>query len=1026
MRSAGVIAVSFLLATSAAAGVAAEPRSADPLAAFLGQVAAAVQRDDLAAFEPLVTTDFNWDTTSIIRLVTNYKCPEVRRWSFTTLERSDAAARVRLDLEGSAERAGRGTPAPLPRFWILELRSVNGRWRIGAFLTLERDIAWRILRARPEERAAIFTADPDADAHALVRDLADLSSEELDAEVKRRYGASSPADVVIAETRALQQFAVDEARRIGNASDESLVLSLGAASLRFHGLRAEALSRAEEAVDLAYLSGSSDALASALISRGLGRWVNGDAGSAKEDLIAAGRLVHDVNDVMPPLHSLAMMVHLELSERNYGRTIQLADQLKASSRDVGWEEGEAFATYALGDLHFELRDFSVAWELYHRAHDIASRVHAGWGVNSWVDMARADLALGNVARAEREIRGYPSIDTAAAGAANLTTLAAILTSARKFAEAERILTLAVDIGRKEDDTSAGSDALAAFAELRLAQHRPAAALDAAREALSLGLGSRSPLHDWSPWRAEAVTAHALRALGRNREARATIEKAIELVEQLRTVAVSDPSASRYFEDKVGLYDDLMQNDLSLGDVHRALGAIERLRARTLRDSLSQTTIDRSASLTPEEKAREEAAEKAVEAVNRKILAAGAAPALLRTELDHCRHALDQVTDELMAKHPELHVRRADFEPALSLPDSLASTAVVEYAVTAKATYLFTVVRKGRETAIAVHRTSITRGELTKLVGRLNRQIAQRDIRYRTAASRLYELLIAPAEGEILSRKMLCIVPDGPLWRLPFQVLTDGNGVDLITKRPIFHAPALSLLTASVPKPSTTNTHMLVAFGNPVAGSSAVTQMRGLFRGTGFGALPDAETEVRRIASIYGAARSEVFVGRDARESTFKREARTARIVHVATHGVIDDQAPLYSALLFAPDGAGGDDGLLEAREVLDLHLDADLVVLSACNTARGNAGSGEGVIGLSWAFLVAGCRTLVVAQSPAESKSTAWLMVEFHQNLASGLSPAEALQHAQLTVRRDPRLSHPFYWAPFVVIGHGFAPLVPR
>src|SRR5258708_5257987 len=163
--------------------------------------------------------------------------------------------------------------------------------------------------------------------------------------------------------------------------------------------------------------------------------------------------------------------------------------------------------------------------------------------------------------------------------------------------------------------------------------------------------------------------------------------------------------------------------------------------------------------------------------------------------------------------------------------------------------------------------------------------------------------------------MLCIVPDGPLWRLPFQVLTDGNGVDLITKRPIFHAPALSLLTASVPKPSATNSHMLVAFGNPVAGSSAVTQMRALFRGTGFGALPDAETEVRRIASIYGAARSEVFVGSEARESTFKREARTARIVHVATHGVIDDQAPLYSALLFAPDGANGDDGLLEAREV---------------------------------------------------------------------------------------------------------------
>ncbi len=731
-----------------------------------------------------------------------------------------------------------------------------------------------------------------------------------------------------------------------------------------------------------------------------------------------------MDDVLPSLHSMAMLVYLELNERNYGRTIQLADRLTAASREIHWDEGEAFANYSLGDIHSALRDFSVAWELYRRAHDLAVRAHAMFADETWIDMARADLALGNVARAEREIRSYGPIETQFAGARNISTLAAILMSEGKYSEAERLLNLAVDWGRKEDDTAAASDALAARAELRLAQHRPAAALDAARESVNWGLGKPTPLSNWSPWRAEAVMARALRALGRNREARTANQKAIELVEQLRTNAASDPSAFRYFEDKVELYDDLMQSDLSLGDVHHALGAIERLRARTLRDSLSQTTIDRSASLTPEERAREEAAEKALEAVNRKVLTAGTAPAPLRAELDRSRRALDQVTDELVVKHPELHVRRADFEPVLTLPPALASTAVLEYAVTANATYVFTIVRKERETAIAVHRISVPRGELARLVDRLNRQIGQRDMRYRRAASRLYELLIAPAEAEMLSRKVLCVVPDGPLWRLPFQLLTDRNGVDLITKRPIFHAPALSLLSASAPRPPMRNARTLVAFGNPTAGTMAVTHMRALFRGAGFGALPDAETEVRRIASIYGANRSAIFLGSDARESTFKREARTARILHIATHGVIDDHAPLYSALLFAPDDKNGDDGLLEAHEVLDLHLNADLVVLSACDTARGSVGAGEGVIGLSWAFLVAGCRTLVVALSPAESKTTALLMVEFHRQLAAGLSPAEALQRAELTVRRDPRRNHPFYWAPFVVIGDGFAPLV--
>ncbi|HYC93242.1 MAG TPA: CHAT domain-containing protein [Thermoanaerobaculia bacterium] len=148
----------------------------------------------------------------------------------------------------------------------------------------------------------------------------------------------------------------------------------------------------------------------------------------------------------------------------------------------------------------------------------------------------------------------------------------------------------------------------------------------------------------------------------------------------------------------------------------------------------------------------------------------------------------------------------------------------------------------------------------------------------------------------------------------------------------------------------------------------------------------ASSEVRAIRRIYGERNSRVYVGDDARESVLKREA------------------PRH-------------DVLLEAREIAELELDADLAVLSACETGKAEELNGDGVIGLSWALLAAGARTTVVSQWKAQSAATATLMIELHRRLARGMSKAQALREAQLAVRAQRAYRHPFYWAPFVVIG---------
>src|SRR4030095_5048554 len=130
-------------------------------------------------------------------------------------------------------------------------------------------------------------------------------------------------------------------------------------------------------------------------------------------------------------------------------------------------------------------------------------------------------------------------------------------------------------------------------------------------------------------------------------------------------------------------------------------------------------------------------------------------------------------------------------------------------------------------------------------------------------------------------------------------------------------------------------------------------------------------------------------------------------------------APMYSYLTFSEAGSN-EDGMLEAWELMQLDLKAELAVLSACETARGRIGAGEGVIGFSWAMFIAGRPSPIVIQWKVDSASTRDLMVNFHRSLLSQSGPkTDALRQAALKLMRNPETSHPFYWAGFVLVGDG-------
>jgi CHAT domain-containing protein len=364
-----------------------------------------------------------------------------------------------------------------------------------------------------------------------------------------------------------------------------------------------------------------------------------------------------------------------------------------------------------------------------------------------------------------------------------------------------------------------------------------------------------------------------------------------------------------------------------------------------------------------------------------------------------------------------------------IPDT--RTALLDFIVTDENVHLF-VLNKDASTkpTLSTYTVKIDRKPLAEKVERFRRRMENRDYDFQKLSQELYDLLIKPAQKQLQNKTSLIISPDNVLWDLPFQVLLSPERRYLIEDAAISYAPSLSVLKemqlARRNKQAPVKTSLL-ALGNPDLGKQSIETARFVKMDAELQPLPEAAAQVRALGRLYGPTLSKVYTGSAAKEDLVKEQSARYRILHLATHGILNDASPMYShVMLSQTPGKDDDDGLLEAWEMMNLDLNADLVVLSACDTARGRVGAGEGVIGMTWALFVAGCPRTVVSQWKVEASSTTALMVEFHKRFKtrygrtqSAVSTAEAMRQAALKVMRNPEYVHPFYWGGFVVVGDG-------
>ncbi len=311
---------------------------------------------------------------------------------------------------------------------------------------------------------------------------------------------------------------------------------------------------------------------------------------------------------------------------------------------------------------------------------------------------------------------------------------------------------------------------------------------------------------------------------------------------------------------------------------------------------------------------------------------------------------------------------------------------------------------------------------------------------------LYNILFKPLRDSLPKGAELIIVPDGILYYLPFEVLISdiksqnksnlvfsnfSSARFLVEDYIIDYVPSASILDPALEEVHKKNSRAYLGFGNPSfedTGETTIdeTLAAGLIRLQGYSLkpLPGTEAEVKNICEMFRDS-GDIYIRKEATEENFKKECSSYKYLLLATHGLLNEKNPMESSLAFSMNSRSNEDGFLKASEVLNLDINAELVVLSACETGLGRIRSGEGVVGLTRSFMYAGTPSIVVSLWSVDSSSTARLMEMFYKNLLSGMNRAEALRQAKLELMKesdrlygeDVSYRHPFFWAPFVFLG---------
>jgi CHAT domain-containing protein/predicted negative regulator of RcsB-dependent stress response len=1071
----GLSALSLLQVDSRAQDSASEPLEEPVLHLVIEKYFSAYGKKDMAGLVALWSKKSPDLATYKHRLQQQFANEELSfgnpAISRVKVEGEKASLRVTVGLTSVEVKSGQKREQQLAS--NIELVKEGEEWKV-----------WRYASATEELAEALVKADTEAERERLLAEEKELVRIELGRallaqgqQLMSRGSYQRAVDIYklaleIAEQAGDKGAAAVALRGIGNAhlsqGDYSGALEQYRKSLRINeeigdkniiarslnnignihymqGDYTEALEQHRKSLRIKEEIGDKAGIARSLNNIGNVHWAQGDYTKALEQYRKSLKINEEIGDKAGITDLLGNIGGVHQSQGNYTEALRQYQKSLRIKEEIGDKAGVAILLNNIGIIHQSQGNYSLALEQYQKGLRIKEEIGDKHGVAALLNNVGEVHQLQDdyteaLKQYQKSLRIKEEIGDKDGIASTLNGIGIVHQSQGNYVQAlehyQKSLKIVEEIGRK--DVIAGTLNNIGFIHRLQGAHTQALQFAERAALLATQIGRRETL-----WEARDNAGQAYFALKQFSQARQSFDQAIATIESLRAqVAGGAQEQQRSFESKVSPYHAMVELLIAQNDPHQALSYAERARARVLLDVLSSGRLSVTKTMTPAEIEQERALKSRLVSLNTQISRERQRQSAdqdrlnqLDSQLQKARLELEAFQTNLYVAHPELKPQRGEApiisaqEIAALLPD--ARSALLEYVVTDDHTYLFAITRaEGKpEAEVRVYTLPIKRADLAKQTESFRRQLARRDFGFRDPAQQLYRLLLRPAHAQIEGKTNLIIVPDDNLWELPFQALIAEGGRYVIETGAVSYAPSLTVLREMRAQRNRRRDDEarldLLALGNPAIGEETIERASSALRDDHLGPLPAAEREVKDLGKLYGAARSKIYIGPEAQEKRVKAEARQARVLHFATHGILNDSSPMYSHLVLAR-GDKNEDGLLEAWELTQLDLQADLAVLSACETARGRFGAGEGVIGLSWAMFVAGAPATLVSQWKVESAGTRDLMLNFHRRLKKPSTAAlatamraEALRQAARKLMKNRRTRHPFYWAGFVLVGDG-------
>jgi CHAT domain-containing protein len=665
------------------------------------------------------------------------------------------------------------------------------------------------------------------------------------------------------------------------------------------------------------------------------------------------------------LHAESGEVELALKE---------LDQAVAIKRDIGQDDWTAQSLVQAADLSHGKGDFAAARHNVEQARQIFAASH------KLTSVVNATGFLAIIARDEDK-----------------------LDEAAKYAEEALLL------ARKTGNLGSVSGAARTFASIRVKQNK----LDEARtlideaqaaDARTGSVGDRIGTL--------GISGEIFEAKGDNDKALEAYKEAVKLVEGVRATAASE-TAFADVKRNYRPYERIVRALIKLNRADEAFDYLNRAKSKKLQDSLRLSSMKSGDKTMQALLDRASGLETKLQTTNAQLQAEQAKPEGDRDKgkIENLKQVVASTQGEFRKVVEQIKTSNPNYEKFMTVnPKALKETQrsippgvmLIQYAPLGDQLYVFLVSKENIKIVIAPGKPE----ELWKKIKTLRKQITSGEsgAPLTKNLTSLYDLLIMPIEPELEPIKILAFIPNQLLFYLPMQALAkkqaDGSVRYLIEDKQIVYLTAADVMKVVQPPDEEKSRDGMVAFGNPTGAN-----------------LPAAESEVKAIAQVFPA--TEVLSGGEVTKVALNAEQRlNKRIVHFATHGILNATTPSESYIQLATSPNAGQEHLT-VGEVWDLPFKkVTLVTLSACESALGDKEPDGGEITtLAEAFSSAGATTVLASLWSVGDESTKELMVEFYRQLAAGQSKAEALQSAEVKLLKNPKYSRPLYWAPFVLMG---------